>query len=126
MKFRSALHSARGLGSAKSGTHHWWMQRVSALALIPLTLWLAFSLARLGGMGYENAVDWVRSPVNAVLLLSVLGATFYHAKLGLQVVIEDYVHGEGIKIAALIAVNFLTLLLGLASALAVLRVFASG
>jgi len=126
MKFRSALHSARGLGSAKSGTHHWWMQRVSALALVPLTLWLAFSLARLGGMGYENAVDWVRSPVNAVLLLSVLGATFYHAKLGLQVVIEDYVHGEGIKIAALIAVNFLTLLLGLASALAVLRVFASG
>jgi succinate dehydrogenase / fumarate reductase membrane anchor subunit len=102
------------------------MQRVTALALAPLMLWLAFGLARLPAMSYADAAAWVRSPLTALLLLSALIAIFYHTKLGLQVVIEDYVHAEGAKIAALVALNFLTLLLGLASALAVLRVALTG
>ena len=126
MKYRSALGNVRGLGSARSGTHHWWMQRVTAIALLPLMLWLAFSLARLGAMSYSDAQAWLQSTVNAVLMLAALAAIFYHARLGLQVVIEDYVQREGLKFAALIGLKFLTLLLGLASALAVLRVHVSG
>ncbi len=126
MKYRTALYNVRGLGSAKDGTHHWWMQRVSALALVPLMLWLVFAIARLGDMSYSAAVAWVGSPLTTLLLLSSLLAVFYHAKLGLQVVIEDYVHHEGVKLASLIGLKFLTVLLGLASALAVLRIALSG
>lgn len=126
MKYRTALYDVRGLGSAKDGTRHWWIQRITALALVPLTLWLAYYLARIASMGYEQALVWVRSPLTSVLLLSTILALAYHAKLGLQVVIEDYVHREGVKLAALIGVNFLTLLLALASALAVLRVALAG
>jgi succinate dehydrogenase / fumarate reductase membrane anchor subunit len=126
MRFRTPLYNVRGLGSAKEGTHHWWMQRVTALALVPLMLWLAFSVASIGGLGYAQAVAWVRSPVNSVLLLGCIIAVFYHGLLGLQVVIEDYVHHEGGKLASLVALKFLTLLLGIASALSVLRVAISG
>jgi succinate dehydrogenase / fumarate reductase membrane anchor subunit len=126
MKYRTDLYLVRGLGSAKDGTRHWWMQRMTSLALVPLTPWLAFSLARIASMDYEQAIAWVRSPLTAVLLLSTILALAYHAKLGLQVVIEDYVHHEGVKIATLIGINFLTLLFGLASALAVLRVALAG
>ena len=126
MKYRTALYDVRGLGSAKDGTRHWWMQRVTALALVPLTPWLAYGLVRIASMGYEQALAWVASPLTSVLLLSAILALAYHAKLGLQVVIEDYIHREGVKIAALIGIKFLTLLLGLASALAVLRVALAG
>ncbi len=126
MKYRTALHSVRGLGSARSGTQHWWMQRVTAVALTPLMIWFGISVARVSAMGYQGALAWLGSPVNAVLMLCCLLALFYHAKLGMQVVIEDYVHREGVKIASLLALNFLTLLFGLASILAVLRVHFSG
>jgi len=126
MKFRTALNRVRGLGSAKSGTHHFWMQRVTALALVPLMLWLAWSMARLGALDYNTARAWVGSPVTSVLLISTLLALFYHAKLGLQVVIEDYIHAEGMKFISLIALKFVTLLLALASVLAVLRISLAG
>ena len=102
------------------------MQRVTAMALVPLMLWLAFSVATLGGLGYAESVAWLRSPTNAVLMLASVLALFYHGMLGLQVVIEDYVHHEGLKLASLVLLKFLTLLLGIASALAVLRVAISG
>ena len=126
MKFRTALYNVRGLGSAKSGTHHWWMQRVTALALVPLVLWLVWSMARLSALDYDAALAWVRSPTTAVLLISTLLALVYHAKLGLQVVIEDYVHTEGVKFISLIALKFVSLLLVLASILAVLRISLAG
>ena len=126
MRFRTPLYNVRGMGSAKEGTHHWWMQRVTALALVPLVAWLAFSVASIAGLDYAQAVAWVRSPVNSVLLLGCVLAIFYHGMLGLQVVIEDYLHHEGAKLASLVALKFLTLLLGIASALSVLRVAISG
>jgi succinate dehydrogenase / fumarate reductase membrane anchor subunit len=126
MKFRSALYNVRGLGSAKDGTRHWWMQRVTAAALVPLGLWLAVSLARVAGMDYQQARAWMASPLVAVLMLATLWALFYHAKLGLQVVIEDYVRAKGTRMALLVLVNFAAILLGLSAALAVLRITLAG
>ncbi len=126
MKYRTALYGVRGLGSAKDGTHHWWMQRLTAVALVPLMLWLAFALASLGSMDYASAATWLAAPLNTVLMLASIVALFHHAQLGVQVVVEDYVHREAVKITALVLLKFITLLLGLASALAVLRVSLSG
>ena len=126
MKYRTALNNVRGLGSAKSGTQHFWMQRVTALALLPLMLWLAWSMARLGALDYDGAIAWVRAPLTSVLLIATVLALLYHAKLGLQVVIEDYVHAEGVKFISLIALKFVSLLLALASVLAVLRISLAG
>ncbi|MBL4720323.1 MAG: succinate dehydrogenase, hydrophobic membrane anchor protein [Alphaproteobacteria bacterium] len=123
---RSDLGSVRGLGSAKSGTGHFWMQRVTAIALIPLTLWFVASLASMGAVSYVEAIEWVRSPVTAVLLLALIAATFHHLQLGMQIVIEDYVHAEGAKIASLIIVKLGSVLLGLAAAFAVLKVSFGG
>ena len=126
MKFRTALYNVRGLGSAKSGTHHWWMQRVTALALVPLMLWLSWSMIGLGGLDHAAALAWVSTPTTAVLLISTLIALFYHADLGLQVIIEDYVHAEGVKFVSLIVLRFVSVLLALASVLAVLRISLAG
>ncbi|MFT5173318.1 MAG: succinate dehydrogenase / fumarate reductase membrane anchor subunit [Gammaproteobacteria bacterium] len=126
MKFRTALNNVRGLGSAKSGTHHWWMQRLTALALVPLMLWLVWSMACLSGLDYAAAIAWVSSPITSVLLITTLLGLVYHAMLGLQVVIEDYVHAEGVKFISLIALKFVCLLLALASVLAVLRISLAG
>jgi len=126
MKFRTALYNVRGLGSAKDGTHHWWMQRVTAVALVPLTLWLCVSLARVGSMEYADAVAWLGSPLAAVLMLATLWALFFHARLGMQVVVEDYVRSKGLKVSLLMLVNFVVILLGLGAALAVLRISLGG
>jgi succinate dehydrogenase / fumarate reductase membrane anchor subunit len=99
---RSPLGRARGLGSAKDGTHHWWAQRVTAIALVPLTVWFVASVIGLAGAPLIELQAWVASPVVAVLLLILVGATFQHARLGVQVVIEDYVHHEGVKVALLL------------------------
>ena len=102
------LGRALGLGSAKDGTGHWWTQRVSALALAPLGLWFVFGMARLigsGGTDYLSVVDWIGSPVNAVALILLIATMCYHSALGVQVVIEDYVHGWA-KVASLILMKF--------------------
>ena len=126
MRFRSALQNVRGLGSAKHGTHDWWMQRLTAIALVPLMLWLCISLSRIASMSYEQAAAWLASPLVAVLMLATILALFYHAKLGLQVVIEDYLHHEGLKLTCLVLLKFTLIVLGLGAALAVLRVTLSG
>ena len=126
MKMRTQLSNVRGLGSAKSGTGHFWMQRLTAIALIPLTLWFVAALASMGSVGYAEAVEWVKSPVTAVLLLALIAATFHHMQLGLQVIVEDYVHAEGLKIASLIVMKCGSVLLGLAAAFAVLKVAFGG
>ena len=114
--------SARGLGSAKDGTHHWWMQRITAIALVPLTVWLVASLVAIGAADHARTVHWLRSPVAGIALLLTIAALFHHAQLGLQVVIEDYVHTEWKKHAALIAVKLLAIAVAAAAAFNVLRV----
>ena len=98
MGFRSPLGKVRGLGSAKDGTHHWWMQRLTALALIPLAIWFVVSVVSLLGQPHAAFLAWVKNPVSATLLVLLIAATFHHAQLGVQVVIEDYVHTRASEI----------------------------
>ena len=123
MNLRSDLSRVRGLGSAKGGTHHWWMQRLTAIALVPLCLWFVAALVGIAGADYATAVAWMRAPLHAALLLALIVALFYHAQLGMQVVIEDYIHVEWVKVTAVIALRFATFLLGLMAALAVLKIY---
>ncbi len=123
---RSSLGRARGLGSAKEGVAHWWAQRVTAVALVPLALWLAFSLARLSFADHAAVTAWIAQPLVAIALVLTLFATFYHAKLGLQVVIEDYVHGGFAKHTMLLLSTFATFVLGAGSIFAVLKIAFQG
>ncbi len=95
----------RGLGSAKAGTGHWWQQRVTALANLVLVVWLIASLVMLPGHDYHTMIDWLRQPLVTVPVVLMILSIFNHMKLGLQVVIEDYFHSEGSKIAALLALK---------------------
>ncbi len=122
MSLRTPLARVRGLGSARDGTKHWWFQRLTAIALVPLSLWLVASLIANIDANYAEVVAWVRSPAVTALLLMVVMFVFYHAQLGLQVVIEDYVHLESAKIAMLVLVKITVLILALLSATAVIRV----
>jgi succinate dehydrogenase / fumarate reductase membrane anchor subunit len=122
MSLRSPLGRARGLGSAKSGVHHFWVQRLTAIALIPLTLWFVFSVAQLAGADYGAVKWWVSHPSVAVTLALFLAVSFYHAALGVQVVIEDYVGSEAWKLTLLVLVKFGLAVLGAASIFAVLKV----
>ncbi len=122
MNYQTPLAKARGLGSAGVGSHEWWRQRVTAIALVPLTFWFALSVARLPGMEYGEVLDWIKDPWNSILLLSFIIVVAYHALLGLQVVIEDYVHTDWIKIFALLGTKLVFSFLGLAALYATLRI----
>lgn len=122
MSLQSDLGKVRGLGSAKEGTHHWWWQRVTAVAMIPLSLWFISGLLCMIEGDYQQALDWVSKPHVTVLTVAFLGALFYHLKLGMQVVIEDYVHQEWVKIAALIGLKFAAALGALAAIIAILKI----
>ncbi|MCW5773838.1 MAG: succinate dehydrogenase, hydrophobic membrane anchor protein [Rhodospirillaceae bacterium] len=122
MNFRSPLGRVRGLGSAKDGTAHWWAQRVTAVALVPLGIWFVINLLMLVGEGRGPVLEWFRSPVSATLTVLMIGAVYHHAQLGLQVVIEDYVHNEGAKIALILAVKFAALILAGIGIISVLRI----
>jgi len=119
---RTPLARARGLGSARYGVHHWWAQRLTAIALIPLVVWFAISLVMMSGADYGAVRAWIGSPVVMVLLILTIAIGLHHGQLGLQVVIEDYVHGDGSKLALIVAVRFIAVLFGLAAIVAVLRI----
>jgi len=121
MSLRSPLARARGLGSAKEGLSHWIQQRVTAIALIPLSIWFILSVINLAGSHYEQFQSWLSIPGNTALMLLLLFALFHHAQLGVQVVIEDYISGRGAKVAALILVKMTSMLLGVFAGVAVLR-----
>jgi len=118
--FRSDLARVRGLGSAKEGVQHWWMQRISAVALVPLTLWFVIAIVAHTGADYAAMRAWLASPITFGLMVLLIGTTFYHAALGLQVIVEDYVHTEGQKIAIIVALKLGCLTLALAAVVALM------
>jgi len=126
MDYRTPLSTVRGLGSAKGGTTHWWMQRVTAVALIPLSFWLIYFLGLSLTAPYQQTVAWLATPFNSVCIVAWIIATFYHAALGLQVVIEDYIATEGPKIISIWVVNLVFLFLAIAALLAVFRIVSIG
>jgi succinate dehydrogenase / fumarate reductase membrane anchor subunit len=121
MNLRSPLSRARGLGSAKDGVGHWWLQRLTALALIPLTLWFVFSAARYHAADYAVLLAWLRNPFAATAVVLWLIALFWHSALGVQVVIEDYVANEALRFSGVILEKFLHLALGAGAVFAVLK-----
>ncbi|MDD2802547.1 MAG: succinate dehydrogenase, hydrophobic membrane anchor protein [Methylobacter sp.] len=122
MDYRAPLAKARGLGSAKSGTHHWWMQRVTAVMLIPLSFWLVSFLNLTFTASYTQTVTWLASPINSIAMITWILMVCYHAALGLQVVIEDYVAASGVKIVTIWLVNLTMLLLAVTALLGVFRI----
>ena len=118
--FRSELGRARGLGAAKDGVQHWWTQRLTALALVPLTIWFVASIVGLAGADHAAVSAWLGAPLNVGLMILVVGAAFNHAQLSVQTVLEDYVHHEGVKFAAIILAKFACLALALTSVIALL------
>lgn len=122
MKYRTALSVVRGAGAAKDGTRHWWAQRLTAVALVPLGLGFVVVTIALLGADYHAARAALAHPVAAALWILFTVALFHHAQLGLQVVVEDYVHSLRLKVAVIIAVKFAALALGAACVVSILRV----
>jgi succinate dehydrogenase / fumarate reductase membrane anchor subunit len=126
MKLRTPLGRVRGLGSAKEGASHWWAQRVTALALVPLTVWFVASVVSLVGADHATVSAWLGSRWVAVTMVLLVGVTFHHAQLGLQVVVEDYVHSEWLKLTALMLVKAGSVVLGLVALFAVFKIAVGG
>lgn len=119
MGIQSPLKKAKGLGSAKSGSHHWWMQRISAVALIPLAIWFVVIVINTT-VNDVSIVSILGSPMNTVLMILFFAATLYHGTLGLQVVIEDYVHCPCGKVFWLVAIKFVSIITAVAGILALI------
>ena len=119
---RTPLGKVRGLGSARSGTRSFWHQRLTSLALVPLTIAFVWIVISVVGKDYNTVRGIVANPAVAILLLLFILASVYHMQIGVQVIVEDYVHTEGIKLAVLIANTFFAVLIGLACVYAVMRI----
>jgi succinate dehydrogenase / fumarate reductase membrane anchor subunit len=126
MAYRTPIAKVRGLGAARTGLHHWKMQRLTAIANLLLVLWFMFSAMALAGSGYVQVRAWLASPVSASLMVLLIISTFYHARLGLQVVVEDYVHHEGLRIGSLAALALIAFGLAVACIVAVLKIATGG
>lgn len=126
MSLRSPLGQVLGSGSAKDGTEHWWAQRVSAVALVILGGWFLVSLSRLDSFAYAAILEWAGRPINGVMLLLLSVTLAWHSALGVQVVIEDYVHGPFLKVVSLVANRFAHVFLAIAAVVAVLEIAFGG
>jgi succinate dehydrogenase / fumarate reductase membrane anchor subunit len=122
MSLRHPLARVKGLGVSGEGSHHWWLQRITALALIPLSLWFMFSVVDHLGDDLESVTAWIARPYIAVLFLFYLGIMFYHGMLGMQVILEDYIHAEGIRVATIMLTKAVLLVAAIASIFAVLTI----
>jgi len=126
MSLKTPLGRVLGLGSAKEGTDHWWGQRVSAVAMLMLGSWFIYSLLQLESLTYLDVIRFIGVPLNGVLL-SLLSITLsYHSYLGVQVVIEDYVHGPALKVVSIVLSKFVHVFLAIAAAFAVMKIFLGG
>jgi succinate dehydrogenase / fumarate reductase, membrane anchor subunit len=126
MSLRSPIGRVLGLGAAKEGFSHWWLQRVTSVALVLLGLWFVTVLLRMPTFQYEFVVAWIAMPLNAVLLLLLIGTLVYHSQLGVQVVVEDYVHHHGLKIATMMLLTFVHVAVAALAIFAVLRIAFGG
>jgi succinate dehydrogenase / fumarate reductase membrane anchor subunit len=126
MSLRSPIGRVLGLGAAKEGVSHWWSQRVTSVALVLLGVWFVASLLRMPTFGHEFVAAWVAMPLNAVLLLLLVGTMIYHSQLGVQVVVEDYVHHHGLKIVTMLLLTFAHVVLAALAIFAVLRIAFGG
>lgn len=122
MRMETPIGRVRGLGSARSGAHHWWLERLTSVSTLLLFLWLAVSLLRLPALDHATVAAWLGSPLAAVPMLLLVASTFWHLKLGLQVVIEDYVHEEGNKVFLIILLNFFVIAAAAMAIFAVLKI----
>ena len=122
MSLRTPLGRVLGLGTARDGTSHWWAQRVSAIALVFLGLWFAWRMAIMPDFSYASAVAEIGRPLSSILLLLLSATLAYHSYLGIQVVIEDYVHAPGAKVALLIVSRFVHVLLAAVAVFSVLKI----
>lgn len=119
---RTPLSEVKGLGSAKEGTSHFWAQRLTAIALVPLVIWLCFSVAALPGMDYVSVREWLSSPMTTIMIILFVAVAAYHSRLGLQVIIEDYVPGHAGRTVAIIAVTFAAAILAVVGVFSALRI----
>jgi succinate dehydrogenase / fumarate reductase membrane anchor subunit len=122
MSLMTPLNRVLGLGTAKGAAEHWWLQRVTAVALLPLGLWFAYELMTLPGFDYASVVAWVREPATSILLILLVVAVGYHSALGIQVVVEDYVPAKGLRAATLLLSTLAHAGLTIAAVFAVLKV----
>jgi succinate dehydrogenase / fumarate reductase membrane anchor subunit len=122
LSLRSPLGHVLGMGSAKTGTGHWWVQRITSVALIPLTLWLLFSLLTLPALDYDTVRTWLGLPISGFLAILTVAVLTYHAYLGTTVIAEDYVPTVSLRVFALLLLRFLYVLCGGAGIFAILRV----
>ena len=122
MELRSSLGRVRGLGSAKEGVGHWWAQRFTAIALVPLSIWFVFAAISLMGADYASFRAWISVFGNALAMIVLVGTLFYHAHLGMQVVIEDYVHHEPARVIALLGSRFVLFVLAVSCILAIVLI----
>ncbi len=120
--YRTPRSRAAGLGSAKHGVGHWIAERVTSVALVPLSLWAVFAALRIAPLGYEQAVLWLQNPINTTLAVLFAGLSFYHMGLGMQVVIEDYIHRRSTLITLLLLNAFVWFGVGTAAIVAILKV----
>jgi succinate dehydrogenase / fumarate reductase membrane anchor subunit len=122
----TSIGRVRGLGAAKAGTHHWLMQRFTAVGNLLLALWFVGSLLMLPDMSYQTVVGWIARPVPATAIALLVISTFWHARLGLQVVLEDYVHEHANKFACILAINLLAFAGGAFGLLCIIRLALGG
>ncbi len=109
MSMETPIARVRGLGSAKAGAHHWWLERVTSVALVVLFIWLIASVLRLPDLSFGTVREWLADPLAAVPMLLLVAVTFWHGKMGMQVIIEDYVHEAGLKAFSITLLNFFTI-----------------
>lgn len=122
MSLRSPLGKVLGSGSAKDGTEDWWAQRLTAVGLLFLGAWFLYGITQMGGFTYVEVIDWVGRPINSILMILLTLTLAYHSKLGMQVIIEDYVHGSLTKVFALVLNQFGHILIAIVTLFAVLKI----